>query len=1769
MNSYSDLMKGMQGPLINGGANPGAPLPPMEVNRYGNQVSIVPHVRTFNTIAQWMSRTYRFRFDEALQRNYNSAKAMRNDAFIQGLYRKRMTPVTKSDFTIESEGPGASEEVNAFYKSILEQTPQWHEFRRNVGECVWYGRYGVQMAFDELTYEGRAFQWKGNKAVGISHWLPHLGDKITFTFDFFPCIRVSPIYVSTWKAKGATILGPTDPRIVQEAASYRWTEEGPVIVLDNPEVRKEFVISIFEIQDAPWDEPTLAGGIRGVGLRHYTFWNWDNKQEIVGWAMNYLEEFGAGGYTVVAYDGPEGLRRQQAAFADPTQKIIFVPIIPGTEEKVTDSVTRLEPATTGNDAIMKWAQDYFGADLVMLYLGHPLNASSGSTGLGSSASDRAADDLKLINRSDAEIIDTAMSHEVLPRLKKYNDPSGQYSLKFVSAIRSIDKKAGMEATDTLYKWGGKIPKAYAYMLADVPMLKPDEEFLQDPAHAQADMQMQAQQVALGGGADTSYMERGSQHAEAVDSIFSGGNEATLETAQRSLMQAGVPKEDVLGTLAAAVSSGQIEEHDIQGGVHYTKPGKDALDGDGKRIDPDYEPKEKTVSYSVETDPASKWTEETGPISGKPRWRNNETGRIQYKQPGTGRHVQAVDRSEGKTPGFKLDQGKYGVGVGLLPGKGLATGVVEDRVLQLAKEGGKSLQGEGVLAEVMHVDKRLMKAQAISLAAKLGLQIDSKTSKTQALAHIENTLRNKQQQAKGQTASPVSPSGQMTPGKAKGNPDSSLKESAPLLAMSEKSDKTPENKGEQRGHVAANTPEKPSEAVDTPGQVAMPAKVEDPISDAGSPAVPDGEAVPADSPDSTVAGVQPVGGMGSETPSAGAAKPAPLGIPPKSNLEQVRDIAKTKYKEEVGKVEEHNAMIRSAFSSLLSQDDPNNKDGLFTRTGKVRRDKLMSYQDYASVPGLIDAAKTMAGLYNDHFDVNGAHEKDGFNDERVTAAEQANAAKLLKYLQEGPLDRPKLEDIENQAFQEWYDSHPGQGDAAEPEKWDDVEFDPATFGDIYGNRENGGGQLQGDSLESDTDSEQRNAGNASSDQEPLSGDPGAWGDSSYPTPFAEAFGKTDQLGSGPDGQGDSGGVEHRTDDGQDSLRDSEAGGSGEGNDYHPSGVDPNAQQGSEAGRALHETEESPLPERQGSGGDHASDGGEVQQPGDSQEGFMAPGEAGKHSADDIAGYAGQSFTNDQGLTIDVNHEEGGTWGVGKRTGLTAQGAANYLNELKAEKAQGLFSPEVTAQAPVAKQAEKWEWSKPTTKQEAGELPGMKDTFAPGMFAAGSAQREQPSEGGDMPAFKTRDEHNSYDSFATDYGRLAHDMDTAMSKDHISHNSAEMKANKLKEKYPLWAEKWHEENGADTRKSSAIATLEAKHKELTGRMAKSAADKAEAVKGHIDQLKKYGQADTMEDYFARMPGTEQRGHVAATEQVKPTSTQKAVDTLKAGMQALGGKADESGKSSQQVGESRGSVPAQAPESDSQGKAVNEGGAVAGVESTPKAQEESQESGSDADEKFTIEKFEGTQIGYRKTGSREKNARKTGGYLATDSSGYQRHFNTKKEAQQFIEGYTGKPHVEPAKPKAKAEKPRWNGETPGAVVPVGKDSPHNLGERLKGASKSKAIEMLKEVKADQWSRQDLVELGNANSMALSPQMSNNTMIGLILEKLDVRHKAIKKVLTKMDKAGGSKSGIYGMSPEQVGESSVSHYMGGMNKDHKHFTSWRDWKEAVVSHMKNHRDS
>ena len=1246
------------------------------IQKRGKQVTIVPHVQTFGSLQNWMSRTYRFSFDEAVRNNYNTAKSMPNDAFIQGLYRNRVTPVVKSDFRVISKGPGASEECNDFYKSMLLQIPYWHDFRRNVMKCAWSGRHGIQMAFDDMTAEGVPFKWNGKSARSISQWIPHLGDKITFTFDLMPCIRVSPLYMGQWKNDfGATILQPNDPRIVKEAVGYRWTEEGPVVVLDNMQVRKQFCISVFEIEDAPWDDPQLAGGIRGVGLRHYAFWNWNHMLEIQSWAMLHLEEFGVGGYTVVGYDGPEGLARAQATFEDREQHVLYVPVTPGTDERVTDMATRLEPSGTGNDAVFKWANDYFGNHLIVLFVGHPLNMQAGATGLNSDQGSHAKDILTSIHKSDAEILDNAMSYQVLTRLKEENDPEGTYTLEFESAIRAVDKDAGMTRIKAYFDMGGKVPGSLARMMADMgdKVEDGDTDYLQDQRYQQQAMQQSMMQASPPPGSeDTSYLERGAEGQDSIGSIFRAGDAGgakptgtTLAQARRKLEAKGIAPEDVLATLAQAVASGKLIEHDDEGGVSYS-PGKGQV-----------------ASYSTErneVDPSAKWSEEPAPrAAGGRRWRNNETGEVTYRQPSAGRHVQVGGDEH---TGDRLNRAQ-GEGVGVTPGKGVATAGIHARIMMLATEGGASLKGEGVLSEVHNVDKRLKKAEAVQLAGRLGLRVDSGTSKTAALAHIEHVLRLKQG---GNANKPGEKSG-----KGDDKPGSTMtgKESADPVGETIASP-SPDSQLSPTG----DNPD--SASGDRPG-------------DGRSPASPAESVPPHASPDAPQATADSTGEP--RRPDEGV-KDYLTRIGHKEVAKDVLGRAKALHKEEKYKVDAYNSVLKDAVETLSDMHGKN-----YRRNSPVWG-KFEG--DYTKIPGFDEMADAVISEYPGIFAAAG-----GQGEQAQEFGEHAdNVKKLWDMLKEGKLSYPDIRASEDRALQEAEEGNYDTGAIEEDTSFEygaNVEGEndgAATEGTseagatLAGGVDSNAGDAEGRTAALSATSAGDSARSADVRDQPDTATPGEVGDVEQPGQAGtEAGNSLSQAAEVSPGQAEA----LQTGEGSGDPTPATAsprhaqGGNDTSDNQSQEGV---ADERGKASGVRQDSGEAGMPDRQGS-----SD------PDGSTDSFMRQEEAGPHQAEDVPSYRGLSFTNSEGLTVDVKQDADGTWSVGSNTGLTQAGVANLLNKTKAEKARSLFGDEAQAQAEPVKPKEQLQWSKPAARKESGDLPGMRDAFAPGMFGQAASQAEE--------------------------------------------------------------------------------------------------------------------------------------------------------------------------------------------------------------------------------------------------------------------------------------------------------------------------------------------------------------------------------------------------------------------------------------------------------------
>lgn len=447
---------------------------------------ILPHVKQFVAEFQTPAKTYRFTFDEARKRSHVDTLSMRRDGFIISRLQARYLPVLGAEWHVKSTGESGAkvdengvveDEIGKKYTELLKCTPRFLQLRKCLLEAVWYGRYGVQLKFGPVDCCGQ-------QMTGITGWLPVNGDKITCTYEGDPAIRIASSFASQATAQGAT---------VSQANKLHTSigDVGHVLILDKPAWRQRFVIHVHEIEDADFNEPELAGGVNGVGLRHYCYWLWWLRQEIMEWLLSYLEMMGAGGLTIVGYDmsNPKGLEEAKAAFAE-RATVAYLPIPPGAD-KQSNIVQRLEPSGTGNDIFTAWIDGYFNAIMTQIIIGQNLSSQSDSTGLGSGVADLHADVKAQIHAYDAQNLDETISQQLLKTLVMLNEPRASVSLKYETVLQKRDPDKALAAAQTAFGMGAEVPESHVLDMANIPRPEKGEKVL-----SQANQQAQSAELSM-------------------------------------------------------------------------------------------------------------------------------------------------------------------------------------------------------------------------------------------------------------------------------------------------------------------------------------------------------------------------------------------------------------------------------------------------------------------------------------------------------------------------------------------------------------------------------------------------------------------------------------------------------------------------------------------------------------------------------------------------------------------------------------------------------------------------------------------------------------------------------------------------------------------------------------------------------------------------------------------------------------------------------------------------------------------------------------------------------------------------------------------------------------------------------------------------------------------------------------------------------------------------------------------------------------------------
>lgn len=389
----------------------------------------LPHYQTFGAIVNSVSRTYRWTFDEALRHDRENALAIRRDPVVMDALRSRQIPTAQLPWHIEAEDDQDTRQAEAAEEvtKIIEGIPRLQQLKMHLLEAVWWGRYGVQLAY----------KWdfsRGKKSLKVVDHRPINGDKLIFKYDGRSGVLVHPAY----------------------AGSYEATDRGRAHFF-TPNERRVVIIHRHEPEDADFLEPDLGGAIQGVGIRSRIYWFWWLRSQVQAWMMDFLERVGAGGFTVYFYEAGNAASLAEVKAAAEEQHKNNTILFPRYRDGSTGGpgIQRVEPSQAGSQLLQALISTYFDNVIRRYILGQNLTSETAGTGLGSGVADLHADTFARLVKYDAiNLAETLTTDLVWPiyEILYPGIPKGRFQF-------DVDKPNAadvLEAAQVFWNLGGTI-----------------------------------------------------------------------------------------------------------------------------------------------------------------------------------------------------------------------------------------------------------------------------------------------------------------------------------------------------------------------------------------------------------------------------------------------------------------------------------------------------------------------------------------------------------------------------------------------------------------------------------------------------------------------------------------------------------------------------------------------------------------------------------------------------------------------------------------------------------------------------------------------------------------------------------------------------------------------------------------------------------------------------------------------------------------------------------------------------------------------------------------------------------------------------------------------------------------------------------------------------------------------------------------------------------------------------------------------------------------
>lgn len=537
----------------------------------------IPHVLTFSGLATSIARAYR-NPDEAIKQSRQNAIAMRKDCAIMECLEARQRGTALLNWHIEPDDPKSHEqkELAQEVTKLLRMTPRFTEYRRNLLEALWYGKYGIEHSYHN-DYRTR------RRRVIVGDWLPIHGDKITYRFDDGTG-RYDP------KQVGIRMLGAyrlddvmVGDRIVEP------TDAGLAYFLE-PWERRLMAIHKHMIEDAAYEDPTSSGSIHGVGIRSRIYWTWFQKQETLALLMEYIERTGLGIWIYWYPAGNDDARREVEKVANERtdSNTLIMPRMPGDPAMDAYGVERIEPNAAGAEVLKHICHEYFGHLMKRYILGQVLSTESEATGLGSGVADLHRESYQSIVHYDAANLEETITSDVVIPLKEFNFPAARnIHLRFKIDTESTEAEKKLNATRAGWEMGLKLRAEDVYDMIGVSKPGDDDEVLVNPAMLQQQRSWERQHGMGPGGAGGGFGDEGidGHPAQGIGAEFEddgdGAGDGTGENGRAGVNGAGFRNADLSNMSLADLFGPLVDEQPARDSQRSYRR---ARGGDGATLD---------------------------------------------------------------------------------------------------------------------------------------------------------------------------------------------------------------------------------------------------------------------------------------------------------------------------------------------------------------------------------------------------------------------------------------------------------------------------------------------------------------------------------------------------------------------------------------------------------------------------------------------------------------------------------------------------------------------------------------------------------------------------------------------------------------------------------------------------------------------------------------------------------------------------------------------------------------------------------------------------------------------------------------------------------------------------------------------------------------------------------------------------------------------------------------------------------------------------------